>query len=525
MNTKKVLPLLVTLICCALNAYAFDTPSTELKWKRSFAKEVSWYVRTSPGILLVRSGKSLTALDGEDGRQLWQLPDFDWSMEGFRDPETQRGRNALEVPGMGVLLLNRVRFPGDSSGRLVALNLVTGDRLWDDAEIDDLMAVLPLKGGKEMVLACLRLQKKVLAEQIALSAVALVPVVTYPYRVVFQRREVLTGKLHWSVEYPKVFRPGTQSFVTTDTDVYLYSSNATMAAVSLKDGDRSWDDAVRSLLLSPPLPFGVARDHLIYSLKGVRAVDTANGKVIWEIGDLGKVTGLLIDEDLIVALGGKGIAGVDTKTGAEIWRAKTHGHCTNLSRDRASDTVTYIDGNGLHRLERLTGKSVLDAPFKLIHHSLLMRPTDGSALVAISDKEVRVYELRGGKRILETGIMNGFFPSVTAQNHWPIGIGEGSGPGAAALAPKRINEMGGTLLSEGFLRRVADTAKNEYKDAYQTQDEKGVDTIWWIDPKTNGQVAFHISGTHHDVSRAMGRIFAVEGNEIWAASWAGGAEE
>ena len=529
MNFTKVLLLGLVVACCCANARSSNEPSTQLKWKKSFPKKVSWYVRTSPGILLVRSGKSLTALDGADGRQLWQSPEFDWSMESLRDAEYLRGKNALEVPGKGVLLLNRVKFSGDSSGRIVALNLLTGERLWEDAEIDDLMAVLPLQGGNEMVLACLRLQKKVLAGQLALSAAAGIPavayaaVVAYPYHVVLQRREVLTGKLQWSSEYPKVFAPGALSLLMTGTNVFLYNNNATMVAVSLKDGDRTWDDTARSLSLGAPLPFRVAGDKLVYSLKNVRAVDTASGKVIWEIGDLGKVTGLLIDDDMVVALGDKNVVGLDAKSGAELWRGKTHGHCTNLYRDRASDTVAYIDGNGLHRLERLSGKSLLDAPFRAVHHAFYIRPTDGSALVAISDKEVSLYDFRDGKRIFATGSVNGFFPAVAIQNRWPMTIDEQSEANAAGRGPEEINETKSTLLSGVFLKRVEEAARNGYRDAYQTQDEKGVDTIWWTDPKTNGQVAFHISGLHHDVSRPMGLIFAVEGNEIWGASWAGGA--
>lgn len=527
-NAKKGLLLVLIVVGCFPNAHSSDTPSTKLKWKKSFPKEVSWYVRTSPGILLVRSGKSLTALDGEDGRQLWQLPEVDWSMEGLRDAEYQRGKNAMEVPGMGVLLLNRVRFPGDPSGRLVAVNLLTGDRLWDDTEIDDLMAVLPLRGGNEIVLACVRLQKKVLAERLAVSAAAGIPsvayaaVIAYPYRVVLQRREVLTGKLRWSKEYPKVFSPGTQSFLATgnSNNIYLYSSDTTMAAVSIKDGDRNWDDTARSLSLGAPLPFGMAHDKLIYSLKGVRAVDTASGKVIWEIGDLGKVTGLLINEDVIVALGNKSVAGVDAKSGAELWRSKTHGHCTNLSRDPESDTVTYLDGSGLHRLERLSGKSLLDAPIKTVHHAFYVRLTDGSAVVAISDEEVCVYDLKSGKRIFATGSVNGFFPAVAIHDRWPMTIDEQSEASAAGRAPEAIGYTKDTLLSGVFLKRVEEAASDAYSDAYQTQDEKGVDTIWWADPKTNEQIAFHISGSHRDVSRPMGRVFAVEGNEIWAASWA-----
>lgn len=55
----------------------------EFNWKKDFPKSVSWYVRTSPGILLVKSGKSLTALDGKNGRELWEHADVRFGITPF----------------------------------------------------------------------------------------------------------------------------------------------------------------------------------------------------------------------------------------------------------------------------------------------------------------------------------------------------------------------------------------------------------------------------------------------------------
>ncbi len=90
-------------------------------WKKEFAKSVSWYVRTSPGILLVKSGKSLTALDGKDGKVLWELSDVRVGVAPFAGIQgAERGTNVLEVPGMGVLLLNDAELPSGSDRRLIA---------------------------------------------------------------------------------------------------------------------------------------------------------------------------------------------------------------------------------------------------------------------------------------------------------------------------------------------------------------------------------------------------------------------
>src|SRR5580700_5495414 len=110
----------ILLIALCLAPRIAAAQSTELKWQKIFAKEISWYVRTSPGILLVKSDKGLTALDGSDGRQLWELPDVEPGGINLRNISglLLRGKNILEVPGLGVLLINRVKLSGDSAGRL-----------------------------------------------------------------------------------------------------------------------------------------------------------------------------------------------------------------------------------------------------------------------------------------------------------------------------------------------------------------------------------------------------------------------
>ena len=63
-------------VLCVLLFVGSPANSQTLKvmWSKQFGQVVSWYVRTSPGILLVRVGKSLIAVDEIEGRQLWMFP-------------------------------------------------------------------------------------------------------------------------------------------------------------------------------------------------------------------------------------------------------------------------------------------------------------------------------------------------------------------------------------------------------------------------------------------------------------------
>jgi outer membrane protein assembly factor BamB len=123
--------ILIAAIFLIANPTVAEKVDLALQWQKTFEKNVSWYVRTSTGILLAKSRKNLTAIDGENGQVLWELPDV-FGSEGLYSALSdmpERGRNVLEVPGMGVLLLNRVKQAGHSEGRLLALNLATGARL------------------------------------------------------------------------------------------------------------------------------------------------------------------------------------------------------------------------------------------------------------------------------------------------------------------------------------------------------------------------------------------------------------
>lgn len=522
----------ILLIALCLAPRFAVAQSTELKWQKVFAKEISWYVRTSPGILLVKSEKGLTALDGSDGRQLWELPDVEPGGINLRNISglLLRGKNILEVPGLGIVLINRVKLPGDSSGRLIALNLVTGERLWDEPELDDLTGVVPLDRDNEIILVSTRLQRKVMAGELVATAAARTPlslyVLPYPYRLEFQRLNAITGKVLWNAEYPRLFRPGSQSFSGIEGHVYLYG-HTWLGSVDGANGTREWEDSAKMWRGFPlPLTLGMTNNRLVYGLQTVHAVDPYSNKLSWEIDDLGRITGMLIQEDLVVAIGEKNVAAVDAKSGAERWRAETNGHATNLIADKATDTILYVDGKGLHRLERTTGKSLLNAHLEDGNHPYVLRSAGPAVAVAISNRDVRGYDLETGKQLFRAGKLVGFFPSIALQDHWPMTAADGEDMTVEdrPLAAYGSSEVvpAGTLLSGTFLDRIKEgaSAKDGSLDAYETEDEKGDRTAWWVDATSKRQIVFRVSDEQRDISRPMGVIFGVHRNQIWGATYA-----
>jgi outer membrane protein assembly factor BamB len=503
----------------------------EFLWKKDFPKSVSWYVRTSVGILLVKSGRSLAALDEKDGRELWELADARTGSTSLADMPgaLDRGLNMLEVPGMGVLLLNRMNLPGNSE-RLVALNLVTGERLWDAPPVDQMMTAIPLYESGQIVVVSRRLQKKALAAEAVGSAFVvefwpvMMAALPHPYRLELERLDLATGKVQWNEEYPRTFAPGATSVSAFGNHLFVYFSNRFLGCIDLETGNVLWEEGTKHFgSASLPLPLQMANGRLIYASKKVQAVDPETGKEAWTLENLGKVTGIFVHDGLAVAIGEKRIAAVDTASGAERWRKKTDGHTTNLLWEKGSDTLLYTDWKGLHRVERITGKSLLDARLQVDAQPHYLRMASPASVVAIGYNETYCYNTETGKKLFTEAELKALFRADTFLDNWPL---PEEGQGLVRMAPMPAGDeewesiRRRTLLSAATLHNLEQSATQPdgLLDVYQTGTEEGPQKIWWVDGQTNRQMVIRPAAKQHDVSRPLGNVFAVDGKTLWAAS-------
>ncbi|HKV24079.1 MAG TPA: PQQ-binding-like beta-propeller repeat protein [Candidatus Acidoferrum sp.] len=528
------------LFCLAILTIAFfplksaDSQTLQFLWKKDFSKNVSWYARTSPGIILARTGNSLTALNAADGRELWAYSDIStkyWNMGGVSamSAMSERGRNVLEVPWMGVLILNRLKLRNDAEPRLAAVNLLNGDRLWATSQVDDLMTALPLYDSGGVIIVSRRLQKKVLAAEMALESGMQFPffldpfLFPYPYRFEIERHDLATGKLQWSVEYPRTFTPGPTVVEALGGNVYIYFGNRILACLAGASGKVLWEDGLKHLGSSSlPLPLNLADGRLIYFSGTIKAVDPATGKQAWTIEKLGKVTGIFVHDDLAVALGENHIAAVSTANGSERWRFRTHGHTTNLIWDRATDTLLYADWKGLHRIQRTTGQSLLEAPLKLDEPPYFLRIAGPDTLLGLSFQSTYGLSAKTGQVLFTEAKLNALFTSNPVLDVWPQPE-EGQVLTPLTSVPSGDAEWAGvlqhSLLSSATLNRLREFADGELLplDVYQTEAEDGAQKTWWIDPQNDQQRIIRPAAKQHDVDRSLGNVFAVNGKTLWAA--------
>ncbi len=326
------------------------------------------------------------------------------------------------------------------------------------------------------------------------------------------------------MEYPHTFSHGAQTLRVIGDKLFVSFDSEALGAVNLGSGNRSWEDGAKApdndnLLL----PREQRSDRLIYSWKNVEAIDPATKQLSWEISKLGKITGISECGELVVAIGHKSVAAVDVKTGAERWRKKAYSHTTNILWDKQSDAILYADEKGLHSVDRTTGKSLLDARLDGEFSPYYIRLASPEAVVTIATDKVSAYNFKTGKKLFTAGKFSSFFHSYAFQDHWPMP------DDGQELIPRTLNTSGkgewnssheGTLLSANALKRLEGYATENagLLDAYETQSESGESQVWWIDADTNGQILFRPTGKHHDVSRPMSMVFAVDQKLVWGAS-------
>ncbi|MGB2621219.1 MAG: PQQ-binding-like beta-propeller repeat protein [Candidatus Acidiferrum sp.] len=501
---------LVLLFVFSLIPSLVRPQSVELRWTKDFPKPVSWYLPTSAGVLLVESGKTLTAVNAEDGRQLWQLPDFDPLLPAW---------NLFEIPGMGVVIINDAKIPGAPKRRLIALNLLTGARLWDRPQIKAPLLVVPLPDAREVLLASLRLQRKVLASEAGIRA--------YPFRFEFERINLLTGNVEWNAQYPHVFALGSVSLTAAADHLFIYYGNCVMACMDLSNGKPLWESGSKFLGSDRvPLPLAVADGQLIYALKTVQAVDPATNQPRWKIEGLGKISWLYVYEDLLVAIGDDNVAAADVKTGTERWRVKTHGHTSNLVWDKTSDAILYTDGTGLHSLNRSTGKSLLDAPLQDSTHPRQILLASPDAVVLAAADPAAVYNFKTGKKLFAAGKLNGFFRPFTFQDRLPTPMATPMDVAVWLPYMEVISDSSSqdsvlkyTLLPDTIVSRLKSYSNLPLSqlEAFESELPSGAVITWWLDPNTDRQIQFQISDGFHYVNRPLGLVLAVDAKKLWAA--------
>ena len=363
-------------------------------WKTNLDSKIRFYQTTDFGIVLAGTERSLYAIDGQSGQQIWRR-------STGRIEETA----VTPVPDTDLILFSRDL---GSKSRLEAVDLLSGNRIWESEKVkgdvlqlaadpqNDLIAVVLVKDPRGQ--AGEEFKKKPIVHVLQLST----------------GEELWKKELDSDIEMmPARFGENLAEIAYTldnyraplmlDGRLFLFYEGATsFDARTGKEKEREkFKVNEDGLALTEADP--VFDDSKIYiSGRGrIRAVDRSTGNVVWKADDLGISAEMaLIGQTLFVRTGGQftrlkdgevvskgpfGVSAIDTKTGETIWRYK--GADKGLTNFVFADagTIVIADKDDLIALDIRDGKRKTRFEHKVEKAQFVLLNEGGQAVVGGRD--------------------------------------------------------------------------------------------------------------------------------------------
>jgi outer membrane protein assembly factor BamB len=538
MGRAKILPLtflfsLLVLLVCPVSA---QTPPPAPAWQKSFPHSIDWYVRTSAGVLLVRAGRSLTALDDQDGRQLWSFPEIEIGARGILPNE--RGKNLLEVPGLPILLLNRAKLPGKEGGQLLGINLWSGEIQWQQPELDDFLNLVPLYDSGRVLLLTKRIDKK-LKTAILISRLstpflwaASLPSFywsgPYPFRPELVMLDPLTGKIDWTQEYPHTLAPGFLDFQQFKGQLYLHefsvNGNFLLGAIDLRTGRRLWefkDDSILGADTLSPLLFVSGR--VVLPAKKFVALDPSSNHPVWTIRKLGRISGILVDGDSILAVSGHRAFAIDAATGAVRWKMSAKSDLTNPVLLPEENAVIFCNKIDLLVIDISSGKVLRQAKTGLDENPITLRRVGKEFLLATREYASSLFHV-SGERISDGPVIETVFPALSFAVSQPfpsIGTREVHEDFRDQLDANwtRLSEMSAGQSAQPLLDRLHPYLKPGAwaPEIYLSKAEQsGKWRFWRIDPTTGNRLQLEVRGSMPDANAIAGIVYVTQSDTLRA---------
>ena len=380
----KLIALIVLLSACLSVSYA--APG----WNTKLDGDVRFYQQTELGVLLAGTEKSLYAIDSATGEIVWRR-------KNVQLDET----DVAPVPGTDLVLLSLEK---DDRARIEAVDLLTGDRLWQSDKIKGSIAQLAVDTQTRLIAV------------VTLSDAKGKPEDGLKRKPIVYGLDLNNGDQRWKyeldsdVELMPVSWPdrGKEAEFALDNyrpplflDQYLYLFYEGVTVLDTRTGKRRERDKFRvneeHLALTEADP--AADERFLYtSGRGkVRAVERSSGKVRWEANDLGLTPEMLLTRDTLyirtggqftdlrdgetIAKGDYGVSALALDTGKTLWRFNGPDKgITNIVLANAN-TILAADRDDLMVIDTATGKRRLKITHQINGAAFVLLNEAGQAVV------------------------------------------------------------------------------------------------------------------------------------------------
>lgn len=412
--------LVILLMVLAATIHAAPT------WTTKLDGDVRFYQQTELGILLAGTERSLYALDSSTGEIVWRR-------KNVRLDET----DVAAVPGTDLVLLSLEK---DNRARLEAVDLLTGDRIWQSDKVKGNISQLAVD-TQTRVIAIATIRD---AEGKANDGMKRKPVIygldlnngdeRWKYEL---DSEVELMPLRWTTEKDQKTEFTLDNYrapLFLDQSLYLFYEGVTV--LDTRTGKRAEREKFRvneeHLALTEADP--VADERFLYtSGRGkIRAVERRTGKVRWEAKDLGLTPEMMLTRDAVfvrtggqftdlrtgetVAKGDYGVSALDVDTGKTLWRYR--GADKGITNFVLADegTILAADRDDLMVLDTHTGKRTRKIEHKIKNAAFVVLNEGGDAVVG-GLESVAAFDWRTGRelwRVKHTPPGRGILRVVTA---------------------------------------------------------------------------------------------------------------
>lgn len=533
-------------------------PALPVAWEHQFPQNIDWYIRTSAGMLLVRTGPSLTAIDGTNGKALWALPYV--HIEGESKIESVlRGANVVEVPDLSVVLFNRAKLSSGDQPHLIGVDLWTGRILWQRPELDSLLQVVPMRDSERVLLLG---YKEPNARKSLVAAAAFAPFAgfvgadilqfTIPVRIEMTLLDPRTGHADWTSEYPRSLTPRHIEVRESRGQLYLSEYDeyhfSILAGVDPSNGQRLWEyqvaadfgaaaqaapefvsydaDLSTAPKVSPPVQFVGGRAVFAFGdqsgREGLADLDLATQKPVWTANDVGRIRILAASQDLILGAGDKGAFGIAADSGVVRWSIKTQGAATNFLFDKDDSALIVCDDEKFMELDAASGKILRQAPHQVGPELRFIRRVGPQLIIVAGKKDATIVNTATGEasaRFPKPGLE---FSSATFWVGWENTVGRSDPP---ADLVRELQDRWPELSSEagqdqGLLEGHARIESFLNSDAGPLYANRIGDNGWRfrrVNPNTGAMQVFDLKGEHPDANPALGLVYLIEDDQVLRA--------
>ena len=403
--------------------------------------------------------------------------------------------------GIPILIIDRAKLSADDSEHLLGVDLASGEVKWQQPALNDPVQVFPLYKSNRVLL-------------IANEARFL----DKPLLILL---DPLTGHTDWTARGLGGLPSGGLQFWQWNDEAYLSNSwpifPPMLGRVDLSTGKTLWSFR-ESRYQRPPVEGGLmltfpapqfAGGLVIFAAKDLVGLDPASGKAIWTAGDLGKIRGMQVREDLVLCVGDKGAFAVDPARGDVKWRVASAGRTTNLFYLKKQKILGFCDRSDFVTVDASTGKVIRRSPHHLGAEPKYVTPVGEKCVLVEGDEKDVLLNIDTGEVVESLPRPDGSADSLTFMlSQIPFDFLEKLGDGL----PKGPSNNGQESAVDPPLARLESFATIQSVLLFK-QSSPDLFDYWLVNGKTGEVKKFRLAGAQPNVNPSLSLIYLVQGGE------------